>query len=132
MSMKLRYKDSDKLDVILVGLLNATGEIGLKIQRRAAKVVKAKVVGKLNSMRTDTDEEMYTHMADDVRVRTTKNEFGKTVVKVQGGSRTGPLWHIVNDGTYRSKASHFMDTSLNGAEKEIENIIDEELRKAGF
>ena len=138
MSMKMRYEDSDRLEVMLGSTVNACGEIGLTIQKRAAKIVKTKVVSKLNELRTKTGREDYKHMADDVQIRTTKDRYGGTVVKVSGGRKTGSLWHIVNDGSYnvraekRNTATHFMDISLNEVENEIENIIDEELTKAGF
>ena len=69
------------------------------------------------------------HMADDVRTMTKKDKYGDIIVKVQGGKQTGTLWHIVNDGTYRSRATHFMDGALADCEAAVESAVDEELRK---
>lgn len=138
MSIKLRYEDGGKLNVMLDSMINAYGETGRSIQHRLAKVVKARIVGNLNKLRTRTQEEEYKHMADDVHINVAKNKYGDKVLKVQGGKKTGTLWHIVNDGSYnkqvgkRNRATHFIDDALKEAESEIEAIIDDELQKAGF
>lgn len=138
MSMRLRYEDGGKLNVMLDNMINACDETGQSIQHRLAKVVKARIVGNLNRLRSKTQEEDYKHMADDVHINVAKNKYGDKVLKVQGGKRTGTLWHIVNDGSYnmlvgkRNRATHFIDDALKDAESEIDNIIDDELQKAGF
>ena len=131
MSVKLRYEDSDKLEVILGTISRDCENAGLDAQKECAKVVKREVIRRLDSIRTPDEEtrQRIKHMADDVQITTTKDKYGDTVVKVRGGKATGTLWHIVNDGTYRSRATHFMDLALSNVENELEQIIDEKLRQ---
>lgn len=65
--------------------------------------------------------------SDDVKlsIRTDKN--GNKVARVHGGKSTGTLWHIVNDGTYRSKALHFLDKATADLDKEIDKMWGNEL-----
>lgn len=132
MSMKMRYEDTDKLEVMLGSISRDCEKAGLDAQKECAKVVKREVIRRLSSIRTPDKEarERIKHMADDVQVSTTKDKYGGTVVKVRGGKATGTLWHIVNDGTYRSEPTHFMDLALSSVENELEKIIDEKLRGA--
>lgn len=131
MSMKLRYEDSDKLEVMLGTISRDCEMAGLDAQKECAKVVKREVIRRLDSIRTPDEEtrQRIKHMADDVQITTTKDKYGDVVVKVRGGKSTGTLWHIVNDGTYRSKATHFMDLALSNVENELQQIIDEKLRQ---
>lgn len=50
------------------------------------------------------------HMHQDVKVSKNKKQ-GR--VTVGGGKLTGTLWHIVDEGTYRMNATHFIDKILN-------------------
>lgn len=131
MSMSMRYEGTDKLEVFLGNLEIECKMAGEDIQRESAKVIKAKVVGQLNKVRTTNRKENHKHMADDVSIRTVKDEFGGKVTKVQGGKKTGSLWHIVNDGNYGTNGNHFMDKALKEAEPEIQAIIDAGLSKVG-
>ena len=67
------------------------------------------------------------HMADDVVIRTGKDKFGNKVVKIGGGKQTGTLWHIVNDGTFTAKPTHFMDNTINQTATDTEMNLDQEL-----
>ena len=130
--MRMRYIDSDKLEVVLGTLSRECERAGLDAQKEGAQVVKSEVIKRLNAIRT-SDEKARTrikHMCDDVQISTRKDEWGGTVVKVQGGKTTGTLWHIVNDGTYRTEPTHFMDLALNSIENDLENILDKHLRGA--
>ena len=106
---------------------------------KAAKIINVRVEGNLRAIQktwknkdgSDKKRLREVHMADDVVVRTGKDKYGYRYAKIQGGKQTGTLWHIVNDGTYRSKATHFMDNSMSEADQDIQNAIDESLRK-GF
>lgn len=131
MSMQIRQDESDKLEVFLGKFEIGCKMAGEAIQREAAKVIKARVVGQLNRIRIKTNRADYRHMADDVQIRTVKDRFGETTTRVQGGAKTGTKWHLVNDGTYRSKATHFMDRALKEAETELQSVIDKELSKVG-
>lgn len=129
----MRYEGTDKLEVFLGRFEIDCKMAGEAIQRESAEIIKARVVGQLNRLRTKTNRPDYKHMADDVQIRTVKDEFGETTTRVQGGAKTGTKWHLVNDGTYRNKdkATHFMDNALKEAETELQSVIDKELSKVG-
>lgn len=131
MSMKMRYEDSDKLEVILGSISRYCEKAGLDAQKEGAKIVKREVIRRLKNIRTSDKKARarITHMCDDVKIVTKKDEYGNVVVKVQGGKSTGTLWHIVNDGTHRSSPTHFMDLALNSIETDLEKIVDEKLRE---
>lgn len=139
MSMTMKYVDSGKLDVMLGTISRDCEKAGLDAQKEGGKIVKKAVVNRLKGIKTkdgltrrrkkNANTGEYVHMADDVRISTRKDEFGDTVVRVQGGKKTGTLWHIVNDGTYRSRPTHFMDLALNDVEAELESIVDQQLKK---
>lgn len=48
-------------------------------------------------------------------------------MEVGGGKETGTLWHIVNDGTYRTNATHFMDNVVS----KIDAVAEAVWNKAG-
>ena len=55
-------------------------------------------------------------------VKKTKTKTGR---RVGGGKDTGTLWHIVNDGTYRTKAWHFIDNVIRNLDSQIDSILNE-------
>ncbi|PHV69776.1 hypothetical protein CS063_13745 [Sporanaerobium hydrogeniformans] len=126
MSMKMTVSN-DEIDLKVI--INDSKIAGDNILKACGKILKARVVGNLNAIRTNIE---HRHMADDVQSRIVKDKFGYDVLKVGGGSATGTKWHIVNDGNYGNQGTHFMDRAIERSQPEIEELIDEELRKAGF
>lgn len=61
-------------------------------------------------------------LSDDVKLSIRTNKDGDKVAKIHGGKSTGTLWHIVNDGAYRTKALHFMDSVVAELDKEIDKM----------
>lgn len=109
-------------------LINASDAASDRIMKRCASVIQTRVASKLNRLRTGQSD--HAHLADDVVIKTGKDKYGYRYAKVGGGKKTGTLWHIVNDGTYKNKATHFMDETIKESETEIQQIIDDELRRA--
>jgi HK97 gp10 family phage protein len=130
MAVRMRYLDSDKMEVFLGDLTGKCKEAGLDAQKEGAKVVKAAVMSRL--ARIKTNDEKIKHMHEDVQISTKKDEFGDTIVRIQGGKATGSLWHIVNDGTYKARATHFMDDAMNDVESKLEQIIEDSFKKGGL
>lgn len=132
MAFKMRVVEDT---IELQGLLKTSEEVGEKIIRKTSKVVKARVEVNLRQIQkvwhnkdgTEKKRPREVHFADDVKCVIGKDQHGYRYAKIQGGKHTGTLWHIVNDGTYRTKATHFMDSAIS--DMDIEKIIDEELRK---
>ena len=116
--------DDESIDVILKDLpqeLQITENEYLKI---ASKILKDSVIKQLETLRTKNNREDYKHMAENVTSRIVKDEFGNKIVRIRGGHRTGTKWHLVNDGTFHSEATHFIDKALESADSELEDTID--------
>lgn len=135
MAFKMRVIE-DSID--LQTLINATDEAGDKIMKKCAAIIKTRVQGNLKALQKkrtnkkgiELKRPREVHMSDDVVIKTGKDKYGYRYAKVSGGKQTGTLWHIVNDGTYKNRATHFMDNAINETKDEIEITIDDELRKA--
>ena len=69
------------------------------------------------------------HMYQDV-----KKTYSKKLkrVTIGGGKKTGTLWHIVNDGAYRTRATHFIDAVLKNADSKVDEIQDRKAKEHGF
>ena len=132
MSYKIKSTENEEIEVFLEEIVGLTAEAEERFLKRAAKVVKKNVVRNLNVSRTKNNDPRYKHMADDVRYRIIKDRYGSKVARIRGGKKTGTKGHLVNDGTYRSRATHFMDVALHQSETEIEQIFEEEMKRGGF
>lgn len=117
----------DEFDVTIGKLPQATEEVQKRILRKGANALKKNVIKNLK--RSNIKKSEYKHMKDDVQVSVRKDRYGDYVARVRGGTKTGNKWHLLNDGTYRMDATHFMDRSIAESDSEIEAIIDEEMRK---
>lgn len=124
--------DGEKVEVFLDEILKDIESVEENFLKKSANIMKQNVVNNLNRLRTTTSKEGYKHMADDVQARIVKDKYGDKVARVRGGKNTGTKWHIVNDGTYRSKATHFMDDAIKQTENDLETIVNEEMKKRGF
>lgn len=130
MSYKLKVDTNDNTDeiqVMLAEIPDKLNHIEDKFLKQAAKITKDRTVEALRPLSTNRDWQGYKHMYQDVQARVITNNFGNKVVRVRGGQKTGTLWHLVNDGTFHSKATHFMDTATNNANDEIDRLIEKML-----
>ena len=130
MAVNFRYEDADKLKGLLDELKDAPPQAATRYLKRAALVVRDKVIANLG--RSNIGDPDYVHLKDDVRTRKVKDKFGYDVMRISGSKKTGSKWHLVNDGTYKTAATHFMDNALNASDGEIEAIFDEEMKRSGF
>lgn len=134
--MRISDTDNDLGKSMQTIITDVTKVEGLTLNR-CANIIKTRVEGNLKALKkthynkhgAKLRRPRDIHMADDVVIRSGKDKYGYRYVKVQGGKSTGTLWHIVNDGTFRNTATHFMDNAMSQAETDIQSIIDEELRK---
>ena len=130
---------SDGMDVKID---NKDVTLWLKEIEVSAKVTGIEVVDELGDYtKTVTEQELRAikrvdplsksrtkHLYEDVE----KKNYGKgRTVVVQGGKETRTLWHIVNDGTYRSKPHHFIDRVLNRVEPRVKSLLDQKGAKLG-
>jgi HK97 gp10 family phage protein len=66
----------------------------------------------------------YVHMKDDVKTSVKDDKQGSIVAIIRGGKYTAYKWHLVNNGTVNSKATHFIDKALKDSESEIDQLVD--------
>jgi HK97 gp10 family phage protein len=104
--------------------------------RKISKIVQNNVLKELNKL---PDSEAltnydgtgpYIHMKDDIKVSVKDDQEGSVFAIIRGGKYTGYKWHLVNNGTVKSRATHFIDIAMNKSENEVNQIIDEMIRKA--
>ncbi len=105
------------------------------IMNKTAKIIKANVIAELAKHRTDSNRKSnydgttpYIHMANDIKTSVKDND-GEVVAIVRGGKYTGYKWHLVNNGTVDSKATHFIDNALKASENEFNDLIDKMVTK---
>lgn len=125
---------AESIEVFLKDIVSDCQEVEEKYLRKSAQVMKEKIIENLNHIKRTSINlpEGHQHMANDVIYRIVSDEFGNRVARIRGGMKTGTLWHIVNDGTYRTDATHFLDASLQNSEYMIERILDSELEESDF
>lgn len=133
MGFRMNVSDNGDTTIIFKNISEvgeqAEGEI-LDILRREGQKI---VVSKLKHIKR---KEGFTgkrkrHMYQDVRARKKKDKKNGACVIISGGKETGSLWHIVNDGTYKTPATHFMDRAMDELDTLSEYVIDNVLSR-GF
>lgn len=130
--MRIKYEDSDRIEVFFDSILTDAAEVAEECLKKSARVIKAKAVANLNKLRTQRNDPDYKHMADDIQASVIKDKYGDKIARIRGGGKTGRKWHLVNDGTYKSRPTHFMDTTITQSEPEIGRIFEDEMKKGGF
>jgi len=96
-----------------------------KFLKKAAKDTKSAVLKHIPRTVGKRLHSREVRLVDDVQARLVKDKiFGGERVRVRGGKHTGTLWHIVNNGTYRSKATHFMDKAIADVEAGLDANLD--------
>lgn len=132
MGFKVEYQeqDHDTFEVFLKGISAEGEEAERKMIKEAAEQVKKYVVANLNKHRRALAKRYKGRpaMADDVKISTRKDRNGNLAAKVQGGKRTGTLWHLVNDGHLHAQPTHFMDGALKSLDNDIDHVWDKVMK----
>jgi len=134
MPTALRYTesaDSDKFDVFIGDVVRVTEDSKNKFLNKMQTEAKDAVLRHIprSAYTHGRRGKERVHLADDVEsALVPDDDFGGRRVRTRGGKKTGSLWHIVSDGTYRSKANHFMDKAMGDIEKKIDAALDEAMR----
>ncbi len=123
-------KDNNTFEVFLKGISAESEEAERKMLKEAGEQVKKYVVANLNKHRRVLAKRYKGRpaMADDVRVSTRRDRGGNLVARVQGGKRTGSLWHLVNDGHLHAQPTHFMDNALKSLDGDIDDMWDKVMK----
>lgn len=104
--------------------------------QKIAKLVKKNVEGALQNlgasgtMSNYDGSTPYVHMKDDVRTSVKDDNEGAVYAIIRGGKYTAYKWHLVNNGTVNTRATHFMDKAMSMTESEANALIDEMINKA--
>jgi HK97 gp10 family phage protein len=128
--MEYREKDSNTFEIFLKAISAESEQAERDMLKEAGEQVKKFVVANLNKHRRALAKRYKGRpaMADDVKVTTRKDRDGNLAAKVQGGSRTGSLWHLVNDGNLHSQPTHFMDDALKSLDSNIDSMWDKVMK----
>ncbi len=123
-------KDNNTFEVFLKGISAESEDAEKKMLKEAGEQVKKYVVANLNKHRRALAKRYKGRpaMADDVKISTRKDRNGNLSARVQGGKKTGSLWHIVNDGHLHSRPTHFMDDALKSLDGEIDQVWDKVMK----
>lgn len=132
MGFKVDYKESsgDTIDAYLTSIVQDGEKTEREMLNEAGEKVKELVVQNLNRHRRVLAIRYKGRpaMADDVKISNRASKWGGRHVKVQGGKRTGTLWHLVNDGNLHSTPTHFMDGAMARLDGDIDKIWDKIMR----
>lgn len=109
-----------------------------QILTKSAKLIKSTVEKNLRAIESNVSEGTtnydgslpYIHMADDVKTSIKDDKTGNVYAIIRGGKMTGYKWHLVENGTSTSRATHFIEKALKETESEIDSYIEEAIRKA--
>ena len=131
MGLKVNYEEGkDGLVVFLDGIQVECEKVEREMLQKSGDKVRELVIAELNKHRRVLAVRYKGRpaMADDVSRTTRTSRWGDRYVRVGGGRRTGTLWHLVNDGTLHSRATHFMDRALAKLDGDIDKMWDETMR----
>ena len=106
------------------------------VMNKIARIVKKNVEN--NLPKSDLDSQAsnydgstpYIHMRNDVKTSVRDDNQGTIVAVIKGGKYTGYKWHLVNNGTVKSRATHFADKAMKQSEAEFDELVDDMIRKA--
>lgn len=77
----------------------------------------------------------YVHMKDDIISNVKRNKNGLLYVSIRGGKMTGYKWKHLNDGHFARDGhtwvpgNQFIDKTMRDVQGEIENVVDDMLKK---
>jgi HK97 gp10 family phage protein len=133
MPMEINFDFEDALNEIVqefAGYRNSITKESKTVMSKSAKILKKHVVENLK--RVDHGDASnydgtvpYIHMKDDIKTSVKDDKQGTIVAIIRGGKYTGYKWHLVNNGTVNSNATHFIDKALKDSENEIDQLVDE-------
>jgi HK97 gp10 family phage protein len=129
MKVNLNYESAmnffkQEIEDVAQSMYNQRG----KIVRDCAKVVNVAVVK--NMPESDINKPLYQHMKTDVKIKIKDDKEGEVVAIIGGGRKTAYKWHLVDNGTSDTPASHFTDKAMTEAESGIDAVLDSAIFKA--
>lgn len=105
--------------------------------KKISDIYKKNVESELRSHRPEIESSMknydgtpYIHMDTDVKASIKDDKKGSVTAVIRGGKYTGYKWHLVNNGTIKSRAIHFIEGADKKSESESDTTIDNLVYKA--
>lgn len=147
MNVNIDYKDSlQAIDQAIASLPKELEVQEKEVLKRIGDIIKRWVIHFLSE--SDIEERAvrkkpenydnsspYVHAKQEVVSSVRKNKKGDRYVSVRGGKKTGFKWHMINDGHMARDGrswvpgNPFIDQALAKAQEEINQAVDEMLRK---
>lgn len=123
MTAGLRIEESEGIEIWLTNIETQTSEIAVATAEELGDLVKKDAIAQLKHIEREgaLPVKRSLHTYQDVK-KTHSKKYG--YVAVGGGGLTGTLWHIINDGTYRSRATHFIDAILANLDGNADKVFD--------
>jgi len=128
--MGIRSNESGKLDSFLDGTVQAVENAKLATLKKAASDTKKAVIARMPLTNGKRRHKHRKRMVDGVQAQLVPDKiYGGKRVRVRGDRQTGSLWHILNNGTYRQQATHFLDKAMADVEAGLDATLDIALRE---
>lgn len=139
MKVNLDYKDTIySIEEQIAKIPEGMEKEKKQILNKSAKLLKKTIEASFKNMEsnvspgtTNYDGSLpYVHLVDDVKTSIKDDKAGNVYAVIKGGKFTGYKWHMLENGTTTTKATHFMEKALKNTEGEINSYIDEAIRRA--
>lgn len=148
MNVNIDYNESiTSIDEMLGNLPKEFQKNEQAVLRKTGSIIKQNVMKQLHDSNIEAKSKLippsnydksrpYVHLKDDVKAVVKKDKMGNSYVSVRGGKYTGYKWgplsdgHIARDGTTFVEGTNFIGRSIQTSEGEIENLINDMLKKA--
>jgi len=104
------------------------------ILKKASKIITKRLEANLKRSdlgagATNYDGTPYVHMKDDIRVSMKNDKEGNAYAVIHGGKYTGYKWHMLENGTSDTDATHFIEKSMNESADEVYELVDKAIDK---
>lgn len=131
MTARLKIEESENIEVWLTNIETQTSEVAIETAQEIGELVKKDAIAQLKHIERAgaLPEKRVLHTYQDVK-KTHSKKYG--YIAIGGGGLTGTLWHIINDGTYRSRATHFIDAVLANLDGKADEVFEKTFKKLGW
>lgn len=109
-----------------------------KVLNKAAKIIKANLEKQFSAIDSHIPSTTanydgstpYVHLKDGVKTSVKDDNEGSVYAVIRGDKYTGYKWHLVENGTSNTDALHPLEKALKETENEVNEVIDEMIKKA--
>lgn len=138
MKVNFDYKDTVySIEEQLTRIPESMEKERMQILKKSAKLLKKTIEKSFSSMESDVPSTTanydgstpYVHLKDEVKTSIKDDKIGNIYAVIKGGKFTGYKWHMLENGTSNTDATHFIEKALKETADEIDSYIDEAIRK---